>query len=79
MPKKPVTKRISQAQATHEGQITDREEYIKHYAPDTTAIIYWLKNRQPQNWRDTREIEMTGAGGGPLVIRTNAMMDEDDG
>lgn len=24
-------------------------EYI---APDTTACIFWLKNRQPANWRD---------------------------
>jgi hypothetical protein len=24
----------------------------KHYPPDTTAAIFWLKNRQPQVWRD---------------------------
>ena len=23
--------------------------------PDTTAIIYWLKNRQPELWRDVRK------------------------
>ena len=28
---------------------------IKHYAPDTTAQIFWLKNRQPQRWRDKPE------------------------
>lgn len=25
---------------------------IKHYAPDTTAAIFWLKNRRPDLWRD---------------------------
>ncbi len=38
--------------ATHEGKITDQQEYIKHYPPDTTACIFWLKNRQKANWRD---------------------------
>ena len=29
----------------------------KHYPPDATSMIFWLKNRQPQRWRDRREIE----------------------
>lgn len=29
----------------------------KHYPPDTTAAIFWLKNRQPQKWRDKPEGE----------------------
>jgi hypothetical protein len=24
----------------------------KTLAPDTTAAIFWLKNRQPERWRD---------------------------
>lgn len=24
---------------------------VKHYPPDTTACIFWLKNRQPDAWR----------------------------
>lgn len=27
-------------------------EYTEHYPPDTTACIFWLKNRQPALWRD---------------------------
>lgn len=27
----------------------------KHYPPDTTACIFWLKNRQPEKWRDKPE------------------------
>lgn len=25
-----------------------------------TAIIFWLKNRQPQKWRDKQQVEMSG-------------------
>jgi len=46
--------------ATHEGKITDREEYTKHYAPDPTACFFWLKNRQPEKWRDKQDIEHSG-------------------
>jgi len=28
---------------------------IKHYPPDTQAATIWLKNRQPDNWRDRIE------------------------
>ena len=36
----------------------------KAAAPDTTALIFWLKNRHPELWRDRREV--TGADGDPL-------------
>lgn len=28
----------------------------KQVVPDTTAQIFWLKNRKPEEWRDKREI-----------------------
>ena len=43
--------------ATSEGKITDSKEYIEHYPPDTTAAIFWLKNRQPEKWRDKKEVD----------------------
>lgn len=30
-------------------------------APDTTAAIFWLKNRRSQQWRDKQDHEHTGA------------------
>jgi hypothetical protein len=30
---------------------------IKHYPPDSTACIFWLKNRKPEEWRDRIDIE----------------------
>lgn len=45
--------------ATYEGQITDTKEVTKHYPPDSTSAIFWLKNRQPQKWRDKTETSVT--------------------
>ena len=39
---------------------------VKHYAPDTLACIYWLKNRRPDLWRDKVNLEHTGPNGGPI-------------
>ena len=41
--------------------------YTEHYAPDTTAAIFWLKNRRPDQWRDKHTQELTGAAGAPLI------------
>lgn len=27
----------------------------KHYPPDATSCIFWLKNRDPENWREKPE------------------------
>jgi hypothetical protein len=32
----------------------------KHYPPDTTAAIFWLKNRDKENWRDVQGREHSG-------------------
>lgn len=42
---------------TYEGKVTDQVEYVEHFPPDTTAAIFWLKNRQPGKWRDKKEVE----------------------
>ena len=33
----------------------------KYYPPDTTAAIFWLKNRRPAQWRDKQDIEHSGS------------------
>lgn len=35
---------------------------IEQYPPDTTAAIFWLKNRQPKQWRDRVEQDITSGG-----------------
>lgn len=42
---------------TEHVEVVDEEVY---YPPDTTACIFWLKNRQPRNWRDKVEQEHSG-------------------
>ena len=31
--------------------------FIAYHAPDTTAALFWLKNRRPGEWRDKQEID----------------------
>lgn len=38
----------------------------KHVQPDTTAQIFWLKNRKPKEWRDKQEIEHSGNVNNPF-------------
>jgi len=33
---------------------------IKHYPPDSTSLIFWLKNRKKDDWRNKQEIEQSG-------------------
>ena len=33
-----------------------KKKVTKQVAPDSTAIIFWLKNRQPKKWRDKVEL-----------------------
>ena len=49
--------------ASHEGKITDQVTVEKHYPPETTAAIFWLKNRQPDKWRDKKEVAVVDVGG----------------
>lgn len=41
----------------YEGHIIETE-ITKHYPPDTTAAIFWLKNRQSKEWRDKQEMDV---------------------
>ena len=52
--------------SSYEGVVTSTP-MVKHYAPDTTAAIFWLKNRRPDLWRD--RVEHTGKDGGPIETR----------
>lgn len=49
--------------------------YKERFAPDTTAAIFWLKNRRPNEWRDVNRQELTGKDGGPVQIEDTAAAD----
>jgi hypothetical protein len=35
-------------------------QYREHVPPDTTAMIFWLKNRRKAEWRDKQDVEHSG-------------------
>lgn len=51
-----------------QGEIT-QVPFTEHYPPDTTAAIFWLKNRKPKEWRDVKAQEISGPDGGQLTVQ----------
>ena len=44
---------------TDKGSKSKRiEKTTKHAQPDTTAQIFWLKNRKPEEWRDKKDVKL---------------------
>ena len=57
-----TTKDVLPKDATE--KITLVEEH--YYPPETQAASLWLRNRQPEHWRDKISHEHGGQGGGPI-------------
>jgi hypothetical protein len=53
-----------------EGKVTT-VDYVERYAPDTSAAIFWLTNKDPENWR--QRVEHSGPGGGPISFSIEGM------
>ena len=49
---KRVTKKKRDVLDSDGRKVTLTEVIEETLPPDTTAMIYWLKNRQPELWRD---------------------------
>ena len=61
--------RETQAIKVKTGQYEEKVELVeveKHKPAETTAGIFWLKNRRRDEWRDKVDHELTGADGGPI-------------
>lgn len=56
-----VTKELCKDKETGEETLVITKIVTKEVAPDTTAQIFWLKNRKPLEWRDKRDVEHSGA------------------
>ena len=52
---------------TGEETMVETKRVTKQVAPDTTAQIFWLKNRKPAEWRDKQDIEMSGQVNNPYA------------
>lgn len=58
-----VKETIKETKTDKEGNVifTRTKQIEKEVPPDTTAQIFWLKNRKPVQWRDKRQIENTSS------------------
>jgi len=54
-----------------------REITEKEVLPDPTSMIFWLKNRQPKDWRDKQVQEITGKDGAPIKTETTLNITEE--
>ena len=45
---------------TGQYELMPTKEVTKEVVPDTTAQIFWLKNRRPEQWRDKRDVSVEG-------------------
>lgn len=45
------TKTLKKQKVTNLGVVVDYKEEV-YISPDTTAMIFWLKNRKPDKWRE---------------------------
>lgn len=56
------------------GILTERKVVKKQVAPDTTAQIFWLKNRKPEEWRDKQNIHVEGSINNPYADLTKEQL-----
>lgn len=45
--------------STEQFELVESKKVTKQVVPDTTAQIYWLKNRKPKQWRDKVDVDNT--------------------
>jgi len=55
-----VTEESQWNEKTNKYELVITKSVKKRQAPDTTAQIFWLKNRRPDKWRDKQDVEHTG-------------------
>lgn len=55
-----VTREICENAVTGQMEMRVTKVVTKEVQPDTTAQIFWLKNREPEKWRDRQEMHVDG-------------------
>lgn len=58
---KEITRESQFNPQTEQYELVVTKEVTKEVVPDTTAQIFWLKNRKPDEWRDKKDIEHSGS------------------
>lgn len=62
-----VTKEALFNPQTEKFEMVITKEVTKEVVPDTTAQIFWLKNRKPDEWRDKKDVEHSGSVNNPFA------------
>lgn len=53
----------------NQGSTVEQVPYVERYPPDATSMIFWLKNRRPDEWRERQEVAHSGkVEGGVLAV-----------
>ncbi|XZK30819.1 transposase [Clostridium perfringens] len=78
-----VTKELIEDEETGISELKVTKIVTKEVAPDTTAQIFWLKNRKPEEWRDKKDVKHEGNINNPYENLTKEQLlkiaSEDDG
>lgn len=53
-----ITKESMYNPKTEKFEFRVSKEVVKEVQPDTTAQIFWLKNRKPADWRDKKDVDL---------------------
>lgn len=65
-----ATKFFKMGSAQSGSERIESVTYTERYPPDTGAGTFWLRNRQPQVWKDQINQALTDADGNPLTPPT---------
>ena len=68
-----TTKERKLNEDTGKYEMVTTKEVVKEVTPDTTAQIFWLKNRKPEEWRDKKDVTVDGS----VHSVISSMSDED--
>jgi hypothetical protein len=72
-----VTQEPVENKDTGEVQMRVTKRVTKQIAPDVTAQIFWLKNRKPDEFRDKRDVELSGSVDlGSIIEKARGRVDE---
>ena len=56
-----AVKIVTVALGANQGSEVRQIPYIEKYPPDATSMIFWLKNRRREDWRDKHDVEHSGS------------------
>lgn len=71
-----TTKERKRNDATGEYEMVTTKEVVKEVTPDTTAQIFWLKNRKPEEWRDKKDVAVEGNINSVVSSMSDEALDE---